>query len=52
MLVNEMKEICSSIIENLEGKESAIQWLELQKQERVNEILTIEMIIATIQGVH
>jgi len=30
----------------------AIHFLKLQQQERINEILTIEMMIATIQGVN
>ncbi len=51
-MTSEIKDVSDVIVKHLEGKEVAIQWLELQKQERMSEILTIEMIIATIQGVH
>lgn len=44
--------ITDDIVNWLGGKEATVAWLEEQKSERIAEILSIEMMIATIQGVN
>lgn len=49
---SEIKISTENIVGYLGSKELAIYWLELQKQERMNEIMIIELMIANITGVH
>jgi hypothetical protein len=51
-MITGIKPNTEDIVVHLGGKEYAIRWLEDLKQERINEILTIEMMIATITGVN
>jgi len=51
-MIDEIRANTEDIVRWLNGKEQAVQWLEILKQERINEILEIEMMIATIQGVN
>jgi len=51
-MLDEIKTNTEHIVDCLGSRELAIHFLKLQQQERINEILTIEMMIATIQGVN
>jgi predicted RNA-binding protein with EMAP domain len=51
-LMDQVKKNLDEIVKFLGGKDEAVRFLEEQKDERLVEILSIEMMIATIQGVH
>jgi hypothetical protein len=52
MISDEAKPNLNEIVKWIGGKNETIRWLEEQRDERIAEILSIEMMIATIQGVH
>jgi hypothetical protein len=49
---NQIKFNTDDIVRWIGGKEETVWWLESLKQERMDEILEIEMMMATIQGVN